>query len=224
MAQDHNLAFLKRVPLLANISEVQLEKLAASTVRRNFAKGRTIVSEGDPSQALYYLLSGRAKVQRTDAEGKEVILAVLGPGEFFGEMSLIDDEPRSASVVTLSSCDFLAIGKESFTELMLANNDICLSVMRGLVARLREADRKIETLALLDVYGRVARVLLDFSEDIDGEKVVPMKVPRQEIAKMIGASREMVSRVMKGLELDGFIVPLENGRLALRDKISSYLH
>ena len=224
MAQDHNLAFLKRVPLLANISEVQLEKLAASTVRRNFAKGRTIVSEGDPSQTLYYLLSGRAKGQRTDAGGKEVVLAVLGPGEFFGEMSLIDDEPRSASVVTLSSCDFLAIGKESFTELMLANNDICLSVMRGLVARLREADRKIETLALLDVYGRVARVLLDFSEDIDGEKVVPMKVPRQEIAKMIGASREMVSRVMKGLELDGFIVPLENGRLALRDKISSYLH
>ena len=224
MAHEESLAFLRRVPLLASLSEEQLQTLAASTVRRNFPKGRTIVAEGDPSQALYILLSGRAKVQRADAEGKEVILAVLGPGEFFGEMSLIDDEPRSASVITLEPCDFLAIGKESFTQMMSQSSEVCMAVLRGMVLRLREADRKIETLALLDVYGRVARVLLDFSEDIDGEKVVRTKLPRQEIAKMIGASREMVSRVMKGLEIDGYIVPLDKGRLALRDKIRGYLH
>ena len=224
MAHEDSLVFLQRVPLLASLREEQLARLAASTVRRNFAKGRTIVAEGDPSQALYLLLSGRAKVQRSDTEGKEVILAVLGPGEFFGEMSLVDDEPRSASVITLEPCDFLEIGKESFHQMMLQSNEICLAVMRGLVERLREADRKIETLALLDVYGRVARVLLDFSEEINGEKIVRTKLPRQEIAKMIGASREMVSRVMKGLETDGFIMPLGQGRLALRDKIRGYLH
>ncbi len=101
--------------------------------------------------------------------------------------------------------------------------DMAMKIMKGLVKRLREADKKIETLALLDVYGRVARVLLDFSENVNGERVVKSKLPRQEIAKMIGASREMVSRVMKGLEIDGYIVPMGEGKLVLREKISSYL-
>ena len=99
-----------------------------------------------------------------------------------------------------------------------------MQIMRGLVRRLREADKKIETLALLDVYGRVARVLLDFSEVEGGERVVKAKLPRQEIAKMIGASREMVSRVMKGLETDGYIVSMPQGRLVLREKIGAYLN
>jgi CRP/FNR family cyclic AMP-dependent transcriptional regulator len=224
MAHEENKAFLRRVPLLASLSESQLDALAAGSVRRAFPKGRTIVAEGEPSQSLYILLSGRAKVQRSDADGKEVILAVLGPGECFGEMSLIDDAPRSASVITLESCDFMAINKDSFKAMMAQSHDMAMKIMKGLVRRLREADKKIETLALLDVYGRVARVLLDFSEQVGGERVVKSKLPRQEIAKMIGASREMVSRVMKGLEVDGYIVPAPEGRLVLREKLSSYLH
>ena len=223
MAHEENKAFLRRVPLLSSLNEQQLETLAAGSARRNFPKGRTIVSEGEPSQSLYILLSGRAKVQRSDSEGKEVILAVLGSGDFFGEMSLIDEAPRSASVITLESCDFMAINKDSFKSMLLQSNEMCMAVMKGLVRRLREADKKIETLALLDVYGRVARVLLDFSEFVNGERVVKNKLPRQEIAKMIGASREMVSRVMKGLEIDGYIVPLPEGKLMLREKISSYI-
>lgn len=223
MSLEQNKAFLRRVPLLSSLNDQQIESLAAGSTRRNFPKGRTIVSEGEPSQSLYILLSGRAKVQRSDSEGKEVILAVLGSGDFFGEMSLIDDAPRSASVITLESCDFMSIAKDSFKSLLMQSNEMCLAVMKGMVTRLREADQKIETLALLDVYGRVARVLLDFSEHVDGERVVKHKLPRQEIAKMIGASREMVSRVMKGLEIDGFIVPMPEGRLLLREKISSYI-
>ncbi len=223
MAHEENKAFLRRVPLLAGLSEQQLEALAAASLRRSYPKGRTIVSEGEPSQSLYILLAGRAKVQRSDAEGKEVILAVLGSGEFFGEMSLIDDSPRSASVITLETCEFMAINKDAFKSLLQQSTEMGMAIMRGLVRRLREADKKIETLALLDVYGRVARVLLDFSEDVGGERVVRSKLPRQEIAKMIGASREMVSRVMKGLEIDGYIVPLPEGKLVLREKISSYL-
>ena len=173
MAHEENKAFLRRVPLLASLSESQLDALAAGSVRRAFPKGRTIVAEGEPSQSLYILLSGRAKVQRSDSDGKEVILAVLGSGECFGEMSLIDDAPRSASVITLESCDFMAINKDSFKAMLAQSHD---------------------------------------------------KLPRQEIAKMIGASREMVSRVMKGLEVDGYIVPAPEGRLVLREKLSSYLH
>lgn len=223
MAQDENKAFLKRVPLFSGLTDSQIERLAAGSVRRNFPKGRTIVSEGEPSQSLYVLLSGRAKVQRSDTEGKEVILAVLGPGECFGEMSLIDDAPRSASVITLESCDFMSINKESFKSMLVSSPEMSMRIMKGLVKRLREADMKIETLALLDVYGRVARVLLDFSEMIGNDRIVKTKLPRQEIAKMIGASREMVSRVMKGLEVEGYIVPMPEGKLMLREKLSNYL-
>ena len=223
MAQDENKAFLKRVPLFSGLTDSQIERLAAGSVRRNFPRGRTIVAEGEPSQSLYILLSGRAKVQRSDTEGKEVILSVLTAGECFGEMSLIDDAPRSASVITLESSDFMSIAKDSFKTVLLSSPEISLRIMRGLVKRLREADKKIETLALLDVYGRVARVLLDFSEPVGNDRIVKNKLPRQEIAKMIGASREMVSRVMKGLETEGYITPMPEGKIMLREKLSSYL-
>jgi CRP/FNR family cyclic AMP-dependent transcriptional regulator len=223
MAYESNKAFLKRVSLFTGLGERQLDTLASASVRRSFSRGRTIVSEGEASHALYILLSGRAKVQRSDSEGKEVILAVLGPGECFGEMSLIDDAPRSASIVTLESCDFMAINKEAFMGVLGENPEIAMKIMRALVKRLREADRKIETLALLDVYGRVARVLMDFSEEVNGERVIRGRLPRQEIAKMIGASREMVSRVMKGLEKEGYIASDDEGRLVLREKLSGYL-
>lgn len=223
MTQEQNIAFLRRVPLFSGLTEAQIERLAAGSVRRNFPKGRVIVTEGEPSQSLYILLSGRAKVQRSDTEGKEVILAVIGPGECFGEMSLIDESPRSASVITTESSDFMSINKDSFKSMMMSSPEICLRIMIGLVRRLREADKKIETLALLDVYGRVARVLLDLSEKVGNERIVRVKLPRQEIAKMIGASREMVSRVMKGLEVEGYIVPLPDGKLILREKLSNYL-
>ncbi|MEZ5740314.1 MAG: Crp/Fnr family transcriptional regulator [Burkholderiaceae bacterium] len=223
MSHDENKAFLRRVPLFSSLGDAQIDLLANGSVRRNYPKGRTIVAEGEPSSSLYILLSGRAKVQRSDSEGKEVILAVLTSGEFFA-MSLIDDSPRSASVITIESCDFMAINKDGFKSMMSQNMEMAMAVMRGLVRRLREADKKIETLALLDVYGRVARVLLDFSENQGGERVIRSKLPRQEIAKMIGASREMVSRVMKGLEVDGYIVPMGEGKLVLREKISAYLN
>ena len=223
MAHEENKAFLRRVPLFSGLTESQLDTLAAGSARRSYPKGRTVVSEGEPSQSMYIQLAGRAKVQRSDTEGKEVILAVLGAGEFFGEMSLIDDAPRSASVITLEPCEFMAVSKEAFKAMLMQNPEVAMNVMRGLVRRLREADKKIETLALLDVYGRVARVLLDFSENVGGQMVVKNKLPRQEIAKMIGASREMVSRVMKGLEIDGYIVPMPEGKLVLREKLSSYI-
>ncbi len=200
MAHDENKAFLRRMPIFTGIGESQLEMLAAGSVRRSFPRGRSIVAEGETSQSFYLLLSGRAKVQRSDSEGKEVILATIEP------------------------CDFIAVNKESFKAMLASSTDMCMAIMRGIVRRLREADKKIETLALMDVYGRVARVLLDFSETVGGERVVKGKLPRQEIAKMIGASREMVSRVMKGLEVDGFIVPVSEGRLLLRDKINLYLN
>ena len=176
------------------------------------------MAAGDQIDSLYIVISGRLKVMMGDAEGKEVILSLFGPGGFFGEMGLIDDSPRSASVVTIEPCELLAIAKGDFKKCLAENVEMSMAVMRGLVHRLREADRKIGSLALLDVYGRVARLLLDMSEDVNGQKVVIRRLPKQDIAKMIGASREMVSRVMKDLQMGGYI-EVRGSTIVLRDTI-----
>ena len=218
-----NLGMLRNVPLFAVLDEAHLQSLAGVMTRRSFPKNRIVLQAGDPTDSLYIILSGRIRVQMADDEGKEVILAVLGPGDFFGEMGLMDDEPRAASVLSTEQCEFVVITKSDFDALLKNNFGIAMVIMRGLVKRLREADRKIESLALLDVYGRVARVLLECSEVIDGNKVVKNKLPRQDIAKMIGASREMVSRVMKGLEVGGYIEVRDDGSILLRERLSAHL-
>jgi CRP/FNR family cyclic AMP-dependent transcriptional regulator len=186
--------------------------------RRSLTRGATVMVAGDQTDSLYIILSGRLKVMMSDAEGKEVILSILGPGEFFGEMGLIDDSPRSASVVAIEPCELLAIAKRDFNKCLAENFEMAMAVMRGLVRRLREADRKIGSLALLDVYGRVARLLLDMAENVDGQKMVTKRLPKQDIAKMIGASREMVSRVMKDLQLGGYI-EMRGSSIVLHDSI-----
>jgi CRP/FNR family cyclic AMP-dependent transcriptional regulator len=141
----------------------------------------------------------------SDLDGKEVILAILGPNEFVGEMGLIDNSPRSANVVALEACEIVSVTKADFRRCLADNFEMCMTVMRGLVKRLREADNQIGSLALMDVFGRVARLLLETAEIIEGEKVVTRKLSKQDIARMIGASREMVSRVMKHLQTTGYI-------------------
>ena len=218
MATTASTAVLKAVPLFTTISEEQLRMLTTMVTRRSASRNTTIMSSGDATDSLYIVLSGRLKVMMSDSEGKEVILAILGPGEFFGEMGLIDDEPRSASVVTIEPCELLSIAKRDFKRVLTENSEMAMAVMRGLVRRLREADRKIGSLALLDVYGRVARLLLDMAENVNGEKIVTKRLPKQDIAKMIGASREMVSRVMKDLQTGGYI-EMRGSNIVLRDTI-----
>ena len=140
---------------------------------------------------------------------------MLGAGECFGEMSLIDGSPRSADVIADEGCELLVIAKKDFTKALAENVDLCLNIMKSLVLRLREANGKIESLALMDVYGRVAKLLLEFSVDENGVRVVRRKVSKQDMAKMVGASREMVSRVMKDLECSGYI-RVEEGCIVLK--------
>ena len=218
MATPVSTAVLKAVPLFASVPEEQLRMLTVVVARKSVSRSTTVMAGGDATDSLYIVLSGRLKVMMSDSEGKEVILAILGPGEFFGEMGLIDDSPRSASVVAMESCELLSVTKRDFKKCLAENFEMSMAVMRGLVRRLREADRKIGSLALLDVYGRVARLLLDMSETVNGEKVVTKRLPKQDIAKMIGASREMVSRVMKDLQMGGYI-EVRGSTIVLRDTI-----
>ncbi len=177
---------------------------------------------GQKSDALFLLLTGRARVSASDTRGREVILATLSPGDYLGEMSLVDNEPHSASVHALVQTDVLELGRAEFVRCLSENASMALVLMRGLVRRLRQADRKIESLALLDVYGRVAHALLDLAEtDAQGQQLIREKVSRQDMAKTIGASREMVSRVMKDLEARGFIETLPSGATLLRSRLQS---
>src|SRR5688572_29936552 len=211
-------AVLKSVPLFVSFPDDQLRMLVTVVTRRSAPRASLIMAAGDPTDSLYIVISGRLKVMMGDAEGKEVILSIIGPGEFFGEMGLIDDSPRSASVVAIEPCELLSLSRRDFKKCMAENFEMTITVMKGLVRRLREADRKIGSLALLDVYGRVARLLLDMSEDVNGQKMVTKRLPKQDIAKMIGASREMVSRVMKDLQLGGYI-EVRGSTIVLRDTI-----
>jgi len=201
-----SLVVLRNVPLFSGLEEQELERLSRVAVRRRAGRGDQVVRSGESADALLILLTGRAKVTNFDEEGREIILAWLGPGEFFGEMGLIDGSARSASVVAVENCELLAIGKQEFQRCMQENFQVAQKLMQILVRRLREADRNIESLALLDVYGRVARLLLDLSEEEEGKRLVKKKISKQDMARMIGASREMVSKVMRDLEIGGYIV------------------
>ncbi|WP_018411281.1 Crp/Fnr family transcriptional regulator [Methyloversatilis thermotolerans] len=206
--------------MFSGLSDSSLEPVAKVSNMRRVPRGSIVVRAGDKTDFVYLVLSGSLKVLVSDEEGREVILSMLGPGELFGEMGVLDDNPRSATVVTVVPSDLIVIAKSDFKRVLQENFEVSMFIMRNLVARLRTADRKIESLALMDVYGRVARLLLEMADDVNGEKVVNRKISKQDIAKMIGASREMVSRVMKDLHLQGLIEET-NGKILLRERLET---
>ena len=217
MSMLSNLELLRRVPLFSALTPTQSASIADAIIKKRFKRSEIIVEQGKKSDALYIILTGRARVMSSDSRGREVILATLHPGDYIGEMSLIDNEPHSATVRCELQCDVLILGRAEFARCLPENSSLSYAIMRGLVTRLRSADRQIESLALLDVYGRVARTLLDMAEDVEGEKVIKSKVSRQDMAKIVGASREMVSRVMKDLEERGIIETQEDGSLKIQN-------
>ncbi|ACB33028.1 transcriptional regulator, Crp/Fnr family [Leptothrix cholodnii SP-6] len=221
MAMLSNLDLIRRVPLFSMLTNEQAQTIADGVVKRRYRRGEIIVEQGRKSDALFILLSGRARVITSDSRGREVILAVLEAGDYLGEMSLIDNEPHSATVRAEVQTDVLVLARSEFGACLPENSSLSYAILRGLVGRLRNADRQIESLALLDVYGRVARALLDMAQDEEGQRMIRSKVSRQDLAKVVGASREMVSRVMKDLEERGLIETQENGWVVLTDRLTT---
>ena len=217
-----NLELLRRVPLFSMLTASQAEAISTSVVKARFKRGDSIVEQGKKSNALFIILTGRARVMTTDSRGREVILATMQPGEYIGEMSLIDNEPHSATVRAEIQIDVLVLGRLEFAKCLSENSSMAYAVMKGLVQRLRHADSKIESLALMDVYGRVAKALLESSvPDAQGNAIIRDKVSRQDLAKMVGASREMVSRVMKDLDERGFIETRADGSMVVKDRLNT---
>jgi CRP/FNR family transcriptional regulator, cyclic AMP receptor protein len=221
MSMLTNLDLIRRVPLFSMLTAEQARTVADGVVKRRFRRGELVVEQGKKSNALFILLNGRARVLTADSRGREVILAVLQAGDYVGEMSLIDNQPHSATVRCEVQTDMLILGRAEFARCLPENSSLSYAIMRGLVTRLRSADRQIESLALLDVYGRVARTLLDMAEEVDGQRIIRSKVSRQDMAKVVGASREMVSRVMKDLEERDVIETLDNGFVLIKEKLAA---
>jgi CRP/FNR family cyclic AMP-dependent transcriptional regulator len=195
---------LRNIPLFSSLTDSELTAIEKVAVKKTFPKNTILLSEGDSTDALYVICEGKVKVTIDDNEGKELILSILGTGEYFGEMALLDDEPRSASVTTKETTQLLIISKNDFMG-FFSSNPIALNLLKDLIKRLREANKKIESLGLLDVYGRVARILNQFAKSQEGKMVIEEKLTHQEIANMIGSSREMVSLILKELSNGGYI-------------------
>lgn len=198
--------YLFSVELFSGLSDQQLEALLHGSRSRAYAKGSVVVNEGDPSHALYIVKSGSLKAYLNDEDGKEIILSTLGSGEYFGELGLMDDAPRSASVAALENSDLLQVPKEAFQQLLEQYPDALHIVTRNLVGQIRRLSDNVRTLALLDVFGRVVRLLTSLGiEDGDGRLVISPKLTQQEIASRVGSSREMVSRIFKDLVIGGYL-------------------
>ena len=219
MSMISNLDLIRRVPVFSSITVEQAQAIANSVSKRRFRRGELMVEQGRMSNALYILLTGRARVLTADHRGREVILAVLETGDYVGEMSLIDNEPASATVRAEVPTDALMLSRTDFARCLPEASSLSLAIMRGLVRRLRAADRQIESLALLDVYGRVARTLVEMADVQEERRVIRHKVSRQDMAKVVGASREMVSRVMKDLEGRGAIETQADGTVLLKESL-----
>ncbi len=186
------------------LSEAELEAVARRAVTRTFPKNTVVVSEGDGTDSLYIIVSGRIRIFVSDEKGKEIVLGNAGPGEYFGEM-VLDEGPRSASVMTLEPTRFLVVPKEDFMEFVAKSPEFSLHLIRKLIRRARALTNNVKSLALMDVYGRVARMLLELAVERDGALVIEGRPTQQEMANRVGASREMISRILTDLASGGYI-------------------
>jgi CRP/FNR family transcriptional regulator, cyclic AMP receptor protein len=201
---------------LQGITEAFVRQLAALGRVRTYPKNTVFITEGDSSDSVFVILSGKVKVFISDTEGHEMILDTQGPGEYVGEMAL-DGNPRSASVMTLEPSTFSVVARDPIREAIRKDPDFALDMISKIIDRARLATSSVKDLALLDVYGRVARLLLNMSVDKGGKLVIPEKLTQQEIAERVGASRDMVSRIFRDLTAGGYIT-VENRFITINKK------
>jgi len=193
-----------------------LDKVAAVATVRTFPKRAILVTEGDDTDSLYVVLSGKVRVFVADDKGREVQLNQLGVGEYFGEVTL-DGGPRSASVMAIEDCRCAVVKRAELTTFLEKQPELSLHIVRKLAHRVRELTENVCSLALMDVYGRVARLLLELAEEKEGKLVIDEALTHKDIASRVGASREMISRIFSDLS-DGGYVRKEDGHLVIARK------
>jgi CRP/FNR family cyclic AMP-dependent transcriptional regulator len=197
---------LQQVELFRGLSNEELETLSGTSTSRSFPKNTVVIHENDPADSLFIIESGKVKVYCSDKNGKEFIMNTQGEGDYFGELALLDDSTRSASVRTVEKSSFCIIFKDNFNRVLDEHPNIARKLIRNLAARVRKLTADVKSLALQDVYGRVANVLMDLAEERgDGSLYIPEKLTQQDIADRVGASREMVARILKDLTIGDYI-------------------
>jgi CRP/FNR family cyclic AMP-dependent transcriptional regulator len=207
MSNDIN--FLRNVSIFEELPERDLEKIAKLGTRKKFSKGNIILMEDEIGSALFIIIDGKVKVSRLDETGREAVLSILGSGEVFGEMSLLDGMKRSATCSALTDTEVLIIYRDDFLNLLQKYPQIAISLLKEMAQRLRKADLQIKSLSLKDAEGRVGCVLILLADDLGkmykGQVVVEEIPTQQDLANMAGTSRETVSRVMTKFEKQGLI-------------------
>lgn len=205
---------LSKNPLFSGLEKFYLKDMTAIGELRDWPENTQLIIEGESGDAVYFILSGRAKVTLYGEEGREIVLAILKEGDMFGEMSIIDDKPRSANVEAVTPITCLIVSRAAFLEYLRTHHRVYMLFLAYLTGRLREATRKIGGLALLDVCGRIAHTLIGMAKTSD-EKVISIERPtHEELAAMIGSSREVVSRALKKMTQEGYI-KIEKDRILL---------
>jgi CRP-like cAMP-binding protein len=203
-------ALFRKLHLFADLDERELAAIAAVAKPRRYAKDDVIFYADESGDVFCLIQAGQVKVTMISPEGKEIILSLLGPGTFFGEMALLDDEPRSATVVATEPLELVTIWRKDFLQILSENFDITKKVLAQISRRLRSASSRIESLATMDVYGRLARFFVDLAKEqgktLDNGYIAVTRPTHQAIANMIGTSRETVSRLIHDLMKQGLLL------------------
>mgnify|MGYP001195923098 CR=1 FL=1 len=203
--------------LFSGLSAESLAEIEQHSSVKSFRKNAIIISQDDESYSLYVILSGRVKVFVSGEDGREAVLNYQGAGDYFGDLALIDKQPRVASVMATEASKFMIISREDFLTCLSRNPEIAINLIKPMTSRMRMLAKNVSSLALMDVYGRVARTLLDQATEKDGEMVTG-RITQQEIADMVGASRAMVSRILKDLKQGGYI-SIDRKRILIHQKL-----
>ena len=212
---------LKGIAIFQGLSDEDMAFLTERAATRNYPKGAVIVNEGEEGNSLFVIQTGSVKAYLSDDKGKEVVLSTPGPGEYFGELALFDDAPRSASVAALEPCRVMMISKSMLREALKERPEIAVALLKGLASRIRALTDNVRALALLDVFGRLVATLYSLAKTTDdGKQVIEQKLTQQDLASRIGASREMVSRILQDLVRGGYI-EIDHKRITIRKKIPS---
>ena len=212
--------FLKYIPLFSELSEDDLREIVKLAVRQVYKKDNMILIEEEIGSTMFIILDGRVKISRISDDGREVILSILSEGDFFGEMSILDGQNRSANVVTLDDSRIMVIRREDFLQMLHDYPQIAINLLKELAQRLRRSDAQIKSLSLQNATGKVASTLLRIADDSGkihlGQVEIPRLPPQQDLANMAGTSRETISRVLKALTKQGYLRK-EGSRLIIKD-------
>lgn len=213
--------FFKEGSLFSNLSTEELNQLAQIARERRFERNQILFYEGDLGGSLYIIVSGTVKIVIMSDDGREHILGLLHAGDFFGEISLIDGEPRSATAIALDKVSVVMLSRDDFVRLLRENPEMPLKIMVTLCERLRKTDKHVESLAFLSAPGRIAQALLNWaeaeSEDPEAEVTIPHKMTRQEFASIAGTSRETLTRVLMDFQEEGLLT-LEKNKIHLHQR------